>query len=98
MYRTIAGNVAVSPIAATALTGFSLTLDSTGTFSTSSQVTGKLYGASYSAPTPATLTTAVSDMETAYTDAAGRISPDFTNLAGGKLPVIFLVSLLETHI
>jgi hypothetical protein len=30
-------------------------------------------------PTPSNLTTAVSAMETAYTDAAGRTLPDFTD-------------------
>ncbi|KAJ7678109.1 antifreeze protein [Mycena polygramma] len=81
----ITGNVAVSPIAATAMTGFSLTLDSSGQFSTSAQVTGRLYAADYAAPTPANLTTAVGDMGTAYTDATGRVNPDFTNLASGAI-------------
>ncbi|KAJ7839375.1 antifreeze protein [Mycena olivaceomarginata] len=58
----ITGNVAVSPIAATGLTGFSLTVDSTGQFSTSAQVVGHLFAASYAVPTPATLTAAISDM------------------------------------
>jgi hypothetical protein len=80
----ITGNLGVSPIAATALTGFSLIADSTNTFSTSSQVTGKIYAADYAPPTPDNLTTAVSNMETAYTDAAGR-SPDFTELYAGDL-------------
>jgi len=31
------------------------------------------------------LTTAVSNMEAAYTDAAGRITPDFLNLGGGNI-------------
>ena len=31
------------------------------------------------------MTTAVSDMETAYTDAAGRTSPDHTELYGGDI-------------
>jgi len=31
------------------------------------------------------LTTAVGDMQTAYTDAAGRISPDFLNLGAGNI-------------
>ena len=53
-------------------TGFSLTADSTDAFSTSLQVTGKVYAADYAAPTPSDLTTAVSDMELAFTDAAGR--------------------------
>ncbi|KAJ7100079.1 antifreeze protein [Mycena belliarum] len=81
----ISGNVAVSPIAATAMTGFSLTLDSSGQYSTSAQVVGRLYAASYTAPTPATLTTAVGDMGTAYDDASGRTNPNFNNLAGGSI-------------
>ena len=59
----VTGDMGVSPIAATAMTGFSLILDSTGTFSTSSQVTGKAYAADYTSPTPSNLTTAVSNME-----------------------------------
>jgi len=81
----ITGNIAVSPIAAIGLTGFSLTMDSSGTFSTSNQVTGKVFAASYTAPTPSQLTTAVSDMQTAFTDATGRVNPNFTNLASGAL-------------
>ena len=65
----------VSPIAATAITGFGLVADKTNTFSTSPQVTGKIYAANYASPTPANLTTAVSNMEAAYTDAAGRKLP-----------------------
>ena len=36
-------------------------------------------------PTPANMTTAVSNMITAYNDAAGRPSPDFTELGTGNL-------------
>jgi hypothetical protein len=81
----ITGNLGVSPIAATAITGFSLIADSTNTFSTSTQVTGKIYAANYADPTPAKLTTAVSNMEAAYTDAAGRSLPDATELYSGNL-------------
>lgn len=81
----ITGNMGVSPIASTAITGFSLVLDSTGTFSTSSQVTGKIYAANYTSPTPSNMTTAISNMQTAYTDAAGRALPDYTELYGGDL-------------
>lgn len=87
----ITGNIAVSPIASTAITGFGLVLDGSGTFSTSSLVTGDVYAASYSAPTPATLTTAISDMQAAYTDAAGRTTPDFTNLGSGNIGGLTLV-------
>ncbi|KAJ7678149.1 antifreeze protein [Mycena polygramma] len=81
----ITGNVGVSPISATGLTGFGLTVDSTNQFSTSPQVVGHLFAASYAAPTPSTLTTAVSDMRTAFTDATGRVNPNFNNLAGGAI-------------
>ncbi|KAF9014634.1 antifreeze protein [Hymenopellis radicata] len=92
----ITGNVAVSPIAAIALTGFSLNLDSTGQFSTSTQVAGKLYAATYSVPTPATLTAAIGDLGTAYTDATGRSNPDFTNLGSGTISGLVLTPGLYT--
>jgi hypothetical protein len=81
----ITGDMGVSPIDHTAITGFGLILDASGTFSTSSLVTGKVYAANYTAPTPVKLTTAIGDMETAYTDAAGRTSPDHTELYAGDL-------------
>lgn len=78
------GNLGISPEAATAMTGFGLIMDASGTFSTSSLVTGYVYAADYTAPTPSTLTTAVSDMETAYTNAAG-VAPDYTNAHAGDV-------------
>ncbi|MDP3778929.1 MAG: ice-binding family protein [bacterium] len=82
---SITGDIGVSPIAATAITGFGLVLDSSNTFSTSALVTGKVYAADYAAPTPANMTTAVSNMETAYTDAAGRTNPTATELGAGNI-------------
>ncbi len=84
---TITGNVGVSPVAATYITGFSLNADSTNVFSTSTQVVGggKVYAADYAVPTPSNMTTAVGSMQTAYTDAAGRTTPDFNELAAGNL-------------
>ena len=82
---TIVGNMGVSPIAATAMTGFGLIADSTNTFSTSSLVTENIYAADYAPPTPTKMTTAISDMETAFTDAAGRTSPNFIELGGGDI-------------
>ncbi|KAJ7785235.1 antifreeze protein [Mycena maculata] len=81
----ITGNVGVSPIAAIALTGFSLTLASNGESATSNQVIGELFAASYVAPTPATLSTAIADMGTAFTDATGRVNPNFMNLGSGAI-------------
>jgi hypothetical protein len=80
----ITGNLGVSPITATAITGFSLIADSTNVFSKSLQVTGKVYAASYATPTPANLTTAVGDMQLAFTEAAGR-SPGVTELGAGNI-------------
>ena len=81
----VTGDIGVSPIDSTAITGFSLAVDITTTFATSPQVTGKVYAPDYSSPTPAQLTTAVSDMETAFTDAGGRTTPDFTELGAGNI-------------
>ena len=81
----ITGDIGVSPAAATYITGFGLILDPSGTFSISTLVNGKIYAADYASPTPTKLTTAVSDMETAYTDAAGRTTPDHTELYAGDL-------------
>jgi hypothetical protein len=82
----IIGNIGVSPIAGTAMTGFDLILETEGRYSTSAQFTGLAHAASYNAPTPSTLTTAVSNMEAAYTDAAGRPGETKkTNIALGNL-------------
>jgi len=81
----ITGDIGVSAISASAITGFGLIMDASGTYSTSSLVTGKVYAADYTDPTPTMMTTAVSDMEIAYTDAAGRVLPDYTELYAGDL-------------
>ena len=79
----ITGDIGVSPAARTYITGFSDTL--VGTYSTSPKVTGKIYAADMTPPTPSKMTTAVSDMEIAYTDAAGRTLPDHTELGAGDV-------------
>ncbi len=81
---TITGDLGVSPAAASFITGFALTADATNVFSTSPQVTGKVYAADYSVPTPSNLTTAIGDMQNAFTDAAGR-APDVTELGAGNI-------------
>lgn len=80
-----AGNVGVSPAAASFLTGFSLIADSTNTFATSPQVVGKLFAANQAVPTPSQLTVAVLNMQTAFTDATGRANPNSLNLGAGTL-------------
>jgi hypothetical protein len=79
----ITGDLGLSPAATSFFTGFALT-NATG-YATSSQVTGKLYGADMVSPTPTNLTTAVNNMLTAYTDAAGRPTPDFLALGNGNI-------------
>ena len=94
----VTGNVGVSPAARTYLTGWSETAapDASDTYSTSAQVVApfKLYAADYAVPTPANLTTAVGNMETAYTDAAGRTatSAATTNVGAGTLTSLTLTS------
>lgn len=75
----IIGNIGISPAAASFITGFALDLPAGGTYSTSTLVSGKIYAPGYAAPTPANLTTAVADKNTAYTAAAGMAT------AGGGL-------------
>ena len=75
----ITGDVGASPINGAAV-GLSCT-----------EVTGTIYTVDAAGPLPCRvtdapgLTTAVGNMETAYTDAAGRTLPDFINLGAGEI-------------
>ena len=80
----ITGDIAVSPAAATYITEFALMAPSSNVYATSIQVIGRVYAADYAQPTPSNLTTAVADMELAYTDAASR-APDVTELGMGDI-------------
>lgn len=88
---SVTGDIGVSPIAQTAITGFSVSADATNTFSRSTQVIGKIYAADFAPPTPAYMTTAVGDMEVAYIDAAARTLPDFTERGAGEIGGLTLV-------
>lgn len=82
----ITGDMGVGPgVTSTAITGFALNLPAGAASSTSAQVTGNIYAFDYAAPTPTNVTTASNDMGTAYTDAAGRLLPDFVDVAVGNL-------------
>ncbi|OHD38887.1 MAG: hypothetical protein A2015_06590 [Spirochaetes bacterium GWF1_31_7] len=85
----ITGDIGLSPAAESYMTGFSQT-KATG-YSTSLQVTGFMYASDMTPPTPTSMVTAISDMETAYTDAAGRVTPDFLNLESGNIGGLTLV-------
>ena len=75
----ITGNVGASPI-----TGAAIGL-------TCAEVTGTIYSVNAAGPLPCRvtdatgLTTAVRDMQTAYTDAAGRTNPRAVNLGAGQI-------------
>jgi hypothetical protein len=60
-------------------------MDSSNQFSTSSLVIGKIYASDYAVPTPTNMTTAISDMQTAYTNAAGRTLPTASELGAGNI-------------
>ena len=79
----VTGDLGLSPAATSYITGLALT-NATG-YATSSQVTGKVYAADMAAPTPDDLTTSVTNMITAYNDAAGRPLPDFVELGTGNI-------------
>jgi len=76
---TITGNVGSSPI-----TGAAILL-------TCPEVNGTIYTVNAAGPllcrviNPSMLTTAVANMQTAYTDAAGRENPSFLNLGAGNI-------------
>ncbi len=87
---SVVGDIGVSPAEATYITGFALTLPSASAFSTSALVTGNVYAPSYANPTPANLTTAVLDMQNAYTDGMSH-APDVTELGAGNVGGLTLV-------
>jgi len=75
----VTGDIGTSPI-----TGAAIKL-------TCTEVAGNIYSVDAAGPLPcritnaSRLTTAVSNMQTAYTDAAGRPNPNFMNLGAGNI-------------
>ena len=92
------GHVGVSPAAASFITGFAMTADPSNVFSTSPSVISpaRIYASNYAVPTPTNLTAAIANMQTAYTDAAGRTNPDFLNVGSGNIGGQTLVPGLYT--
>jgi len=82
---SIVGDIGLSPAAATYITGFGLILPVANPYSTSAMVTGKVYAPGYADPTASNLTTAVLDMQTAYTNAAGLSDSAVTELGAGNI-------------
>jgi hypothetical protein len=83
----------ITDVPASAVTGDVGTSPITGAADllTCTQVTGIIFSADAAGPAPCSmknptkLTAAVLDMQTAYTDAAGRSNPDFTELGRGNI-------------
>lgn len=93
----VTGDIGVSPDAAISITGFTLAAPPT-TSTTAPEVVGLVYASDYDPPTPANMTTAVANMETAFTDAAGRpagVGP-FLNLGAGTVAGRTLVAGVYT--
>jgi hypothetical protein len=81
---SITGNIGASPI-----TGAAIGVDS-------AEVTGTIYTVDAAGPAghvqdASKLTVAIGDMQTAYTDAAGRTLPDHTDLGAGDISGMTLV-------
>ena len=76
---TIKGDIGTSPITGAAL------------LVSCAEVSGSIYTVDAAGPLPCRitsatmLTSAVRDMQAAYTDAAGRVNPDFLNLGAGNI-------------
>jgi hypothetical protein len=76
---SVVGDIGSSPI-----TGAAIHL-------TCTEVSGTIYSVDAAGPLPCAvtnptrLTSAIGDMQTAYTDAAGRLNPDFSNLGAGSI-------------
>ncbi len=80
----IKGDIAANT--ADSITGFgTLTLDASGTFSTSAQVDGKIFLPGYASPTPAELTAAIGDSGSAYTTGSLLVPPTETELYAGDI-------------
>jgi hypothetical protein len=79
----ITGDVGLDALAG--LTGFGEVADASGTYFTGSGVTGRIYTAANSKPTPAMLATAAADMTAVYAEAVARIPVDGTDKGGAEL-------------
>ena len=81
----ITGDIGISPAALSDTEGFSATLGGGGTYATSDYVTGNIYAAAMTEPTPTNLTSAIGAMDLAYTNAAGLVTPDEIDLGAGEI-------------
>ncbi len=95
------GHVAVSPGAAASITGFTMVppvpaADTVSATSIAVASPSLIYASNFAVPTPTNLTSAVLDMQTAYTDAASRTNPTALDLMDGILQAQTLAPGLYT--
>ena len=88
---SITGNIGVSPATATAITGFSLIMDATNQFSTSIYVSGHVFASDYTLAPPSKMTTAINDMQTAFTTAMGMTTTVIVDKGAGNISGMTLV-------
>jgi len=86
----ISGDVGIYPAAKNYITGFYLI--ERDSYSSSTQVDGKIYAADMNADVAINLMSAVNSMAMAYEDAKQRAYPDFLNLDGGNIGTRTLTS------
>ncbi|HCG62501.1 MAG: hypothetical protein CVV48_09785 [Spirochaetae bacterium HGW-Spirochaetae-4] len=82
---TVVGDMGASPVTAAAITGFALDLDISGTFSTSTLVSGSIYASDYAEPTPTNLAQAVLDSNDAYAAAQSRVELEAVDTLIGEI-------------
>jgi hypothetical protein len=83
--NAITGDIGVSPIALTAITGLAQNKDVDGQFASSIYVSGVIHAADFGGDTETALTTAVGAMEAAHTDAAGRDTTEVNDSTGNEI-------------
>ena len=82
---SVTGNIGLTSVGTVGYTGFVMSRDSSGAFSTSSLVSGNAYDTSDTGSTPALLTSAASGVTSAIADASGRSPSSNTNVGAGEL-------------
>jgi hypothetical protein len=92
----ITGDVGISPNGRSSITGFVMTPDATNTFSTSPEVTGKIFAADDAVPTPAMLIAAKTDAVAAYADAVNAVRGTPTSISGNLNGLTLYPGLYES--
>ncbi|MCX6175548.1 MAG: ice-binding family protein [Ignavibacteriales bacterium] len=92
----ITGDIGISPGARSSITGFVLTPDASNTFSTSPEVTGKVFAANDAVPTPAMLIAAKNDAQVAYLDATAAVRGTPTPISGNINGLTLVPGLYES--